>query len=54
MFRSAGRFLAALCAASILAIGAFASAASAADYSAPGGAFNVLPPGQSGFVSSNR
>ena len=51
MFHSAGRFWAALCAASVLAMGAFASVASAQDFSAPGGAFNVLPPGQAGSFS---
>ncbi len=53
MSRFAGRCRAALCAAVVVVLGVYASTASAQtapDFSTPGSAFNVLPPGNAGAI----
>ena len=53
MSRFASRCRAALCAATVLVLGMYASTASAQtapDFSTPGSAFNVLPPGNAGAI----
>ena len=53
MSRFAGRCRAALCAAVVVVLGVYAptaSAQTAPDFSTPGSAFNVLPPGNSGGI----
>ncbi len=55
MSRSAAKFGAALCAASVLVLGACTASAfaTAQDHSQAGAAFNVMPPGQAGSFSFN-